>query len=101
MRGADGSGADEPHRGHSIAAAALQTLATALEVAVAPPPTPVPAFAPRTAEDAVVAKVLQYIWNHSQRPINVADVVAQLPVTRRPWNGVFATPWAARSSTRL
>jgi AraC-like DNA-binding protein len=73
----------EPQRGHSIAACALQALATAREVAVAPPPTPAPAFTRRTAEDAVVAKALQYIWNNSQRPVNVADVVAQFPVTRR------------------
>jgi AraC-like DNA-binding protein len=72
-----------PHRGHSIAAAALQTLATALEVSVAPPPTPMPAFTSRAAEDAIVAKAIQYIWNNSERPMNVADVVAQLPVTRR------------------
>jgi AraC-like DNA-binding protein len=73
----------EPHRGHSIAAAALQTLATALEVTVGPPPKAAPRFTARAAEDALVTKALQYIWNHSQRPINVADVVAQLPVTRR------------------
>jgi AraC-like DNA-binding protein len=73
----------EPRRGHSIAAAALQTLATAIEVTVAPPPTPAPAFTSRAAEDDLVAKAIQYIWNHSEQAMNVADVVAQLPTTRR------------------
>jgi AraC-like DNA-binding protein len=71
----------EPHRGHTIAAAALQVLATVLEVAVVP--TPAPVLMPRAVEDAVVAKAIQYIWNHSERPINVVDVVAQFPVARR------------------
>jgi AraC-like DNA-binding protein len=73
----------EPQRGHTIAAAALQALATALEVASVPPPIPAKVSTPRAAEDAVVAKAIQYIWNHSEQPMNVTDVVAQLPVTRR------------------
>lgn len=72
----------EPHRTHSIAAAALQTLAAALEAAVASSVATVPAPA-RAAKDELVAKALWFIWNHGQQPINVADVVAQLPVTRR------------------
>ena len=73
----------DPQRGHSISVAALQTLAIALEVAIVPPPTPAPAFKHCTPEDAWVVKALHYIWNNSQQPINVTDVVSEFPVTRR------------------
>jgi LacI family transcriptional regulator len=58
-------------------------LATAIEAAVARPPAPTPAFTPGAAEDDLVVKAIQYIWNHSEHPINVTDVVRQLPITRR------------------
>lgn len=71
-----------PQRTHSIATVALQILASALELAEARP-LPQRATPMRSAEDAVIAEAVQYIWDHSQRPMTIDDLVDQLPLSRR------------------
>jgi AraC-like DNA-binding protein len=70
-------------RTHSIAARAMLILAEALEAAEVRPTPPDPRTCISVAEDALVAEAIQWIWDHSQRPMSVKNVVAQLPVTRR------------------
>jgi AraC-like DNA-binding protein len=70
-------------RTHSIAAGAMLILAEALEAAQVRPVLPDSRTGISAAEDALVAEAIQWIWDHSQRPMIVKNVVAQLPVTRR------------------
>ena len=71
-----------PKRTHTIAAVALQILAASLEL-VETQPLPQRITPMQSAEDAIVAEAIQFIWNHSQRPMTIDDVVEQLPVGRR------------------
>ena len=71
-----------PQRTHSIATVALQVLASALELAEARP-LPQRTTPMQSAEDAVIAEAVQFIWDHSARPMTVDDLVDQLPVSRR------------------
>lgn len=71
-----------PTRTHTIAAVALQILASSLELVEAQP-LPQRTVPMQSAEDAIVAEAIQFIWDHSQRPMTIDDVVSQLPVGRR------------------
>ena len=71
-----------PQRTHTIAAVALQILAASLELVEAQP-LPQRTTPMHSAEDAIVAEAIQFIWDHSQRPMTIDDVVEQLPVGRR------------------
>ena len=41
-------------------------------------------------DDALVQKALEIIWSPSERPLSVADIARQLPVTRRTLDRRFA-----------
>lgn len=49
------------------------------------PPQPAESLADDSpiVEDRMVAKAIHFIWNQSHRPMQVEDVVAQVPLTRR------------------
>lgn len=72
----------DPQRTHSIATVALQILASALELAEARP-LPQRTTPMQSAEDAIIAEAVQFIWDHSQRPMTIDELVDQLPVSRR------------------
>jgi AraC-like DNA-binding protein len=65
-----------------LAAETLGLLARLAELAPRGPLQPGAADAP-LVEDRRVAEAVHFIWNHSHRPMNVGDVVAHVPVTRR------------------
>ena len=73
----------KPQASHQIATAALQVLATSLDIGTPKSSTWTPISMPCATEDVIVARACQYIWNHHEPSINVNDVVKHLRVARR------------------
>jgi AraC-like DNA-binding protein len=73
----------KPQALRQIATAALQVLATSLDLGAPKSSTWKPISLPCATDDTLVARACQYIWNHHEPSINVTDVVKQLRVARR------------------
>jgi AraC-like DNA-binding protein len=73
----------KPQASRQIATAALQVLATSLDIGTPKSSTWKPVSMPCTTDDILVSRACQYIWNHHEPSINVADVVKHLRVARR------------------
>lgn len=60
-----------------------QTMELLAQIVAPPRPSEPPPEETPIVEDRMVAKAIHFIWNYSHRPMQVEDVVGQVPLTRR------------------